>query len=44
VQTAPLDVKVYNPAFDATPMENISGIITEKGVFYPPFLLDEVLM
>ncbi|MDN5309433.1 MAG: methylthioribose-phosphate isomerase [Methanolobus sp.] len=43
VQTAPLDVKVYNPAFDATPMENISGIITEKGVFYPPFLLDEVL-
>ncbi|MCQ6962691.1 S-methyl-5-thioribose-1-phosphate isomerase [Methanolobus chelungpuianus] len=44
VQTAPMDVKVYNPAFDATPMENISGIITEKGVFYPPFLLDEVLM
>ena len=44
VQTAPLDVKVYNPAFDATPMENISGIVTEKGVFYPPFMLDEVLM
>lgn len=43
VQTAPADVRVYNPAFDATPMENVSGIITEKGVFYPPFLLDEVL-
>jgi methylthioribose-1-phosphate isomerase len=42
-QTAPADVKVYNPAFDATPMENISGIITENGVFHPPFLLDEVL-
>lgn len=43
VQTAPADVKVYNPAFDATPMENISGMITENGVFYPPFLLEEVL-
>jgi len=41
-QIAPLDVDVYNPAFDATPMENVTGIITENGVFYPPFLLDEV--
>ena len=41
-QIAPLDVEVYNPAFDATPMENVSAIITENGVFYPPFLLDEV--
>ncbi|HEY9205799.1 MAG TPA: S-methyl-5-thioribose-1-phosphate isomerase [Candidatus Methanoperedens sp.] len=39
---APLNVDVYNPAFDATPMENVSAIITENGVFYPPFLLDEV--
>ncbi len=41
-QIAPLTVDVYNPAFDATPMENISAIITENGVFYPPFLLEEV--
>jgi methylthioribose-1-phosphate isomerase len=25
-------------------MENVTAIITEKGVFYPPFLLDEVLV
>lgn len=43
-QIAPKDVEVYNPAFDATPMENVSALITEKGVFYPPFLLDEVLV
>ena len=41
---APKEVEVYNPAFDATPMENITAVITEKGVFYPPFLLDEVLV
>jgi len=41
-QIAPLDVEVYNPAFDATPMKNVSAIITENGAFYPPFLLDEV--
>ena len=28
-------VKVYNPAFDVTPAELISGIITERGVFKP---------
>ena len=43
-QIAPLDVEVYNPAFDATPMENVSAIITERGVFEPPFLIDEVKM
>ncbi len=41
-QIAPLGVNVYNPAFDATPMEYVTAIITENGVFYPPFLLDEV--
>ncbi len=41
-QIAPLDVEVYNPAFDATPMEYVGAIITENGVFYPPFLIDEV--
>ena len=33
--TAPHDVKVYNPAFDVTPAELITGIITEKGLFRP---------
>ena len=32
---APKDVTVYNPAFDVTPAELITGIITERGVFKP---------
>ena len=32
---APTGVAVYNPAFDVTPAELISGIITERGVFKP---------
>ncbi|MBN2643616.1 MAG: S-methyl-5-thioribose-1-phosphate isomerase [Victivallales bacterium] len=35
--TAPEKVKVYNPAFDVTPHELISGIITERGILTPPF-------
>lgn len=38
VQTAPLQTKVFNPAFDVTPAEYISAIITEKGVIYPDFI------
>ncbi|MGE0470127.1 MAG: S-methyl-5-thioribose-1-phosphate isomerase [Nitrospira sp.] len=34
-QVAPKDVAVYNPAFDVTPAELITGIITERGVFKP---------
>jgi len=34
---APKDVAVYNPAFDATPMENVTAIITELGIIKPPF-------
>lgn len=30
-------VKVINPGFDVTPNELIKGIITEKGVLYPPY-------
>lgn len=37
VQTAPAEVPVYNPAFDVTPHELLTGIITEKGVICPPF-------
>lgn len=29
------NVKAFNPAFDITPPEFVSGIITEKGVFQP---------
>lgn len=32
---APKGVKVYNPAFDVTPAELLTGIITEKGIFAP---------
>jgi methylthioribose-1-phosphate isomerase len=31
------DVKVLNPAFDITPSENVSSIITENGIASPPF-------
>ena len=34
---APKGVRVFNPAFDITPPELITGIITEKGVLNPPF-------
>lgn len=37
VWTAPKGVKVYNPSFDVTPNENITAIVTEKGIVYPPF-------
>lgn len=37
-QTAPSGVKVYSPAFDVTPAELISAIITEKGIIRPPFV------
>ena len=37
VPTVPKGVKVYNPAFDITPHQNISAIITEKGIVYPPY-------
>ncbi len=33
---APTGAKVYNPAFDVTPSQLISVIITECGVIYPP--------
>ena len=36
-KTAPDDINVINPAFDMTPPEFISGIITEKGVANPPY-------
>ncbi len=31
------EVKSYNPAFDVTDHELVTGIVTERGVVYPPF-------
>lgn len=36
VQLAPEGIHIRNPAFDVTPAENISAIITEKGVVENP--------
>lgn len=36
-RTAPEGVKVYNPAFDVTPGELVSAIITEKGIVTAPY-------
>ncbi|WP_319758359.1 S-methyl-5-thioribose-1-phosphate isomerase [uncultured Sphaerochaeta sp.] len=37
VQVAPSGMDVFNPAFDVTPHQNLTGIITENGIIYPPF-------
>ena len=34
---APPDVPAWNPAFDVTPAELITGFITDAGVLRPPF-------
>ena len=31
------DIPVYNPAFDITDPDLVTGIITEKGIIYPPY-------
>ena len=36
-RTAPENTRVYSPAFDVTPNELITAIITEKGVIRPPY-------
>ncbi len=33
----PEEIKVWNPAFDVTPRELISGIITERGIIRAPY-------
>ncbi len=37
VPIAPRGARAANPAFDVTPARYITGIITEKGILYPPF-------
>ena len=34
---APAGVSVYNPAFDVTPHELVTAIVTEKGIIRPPY-------
>ena len=36
-RTAPVGVKVYNPAFDVTPAGYVTAIVTEKGILRPPY-------
>ncbi len=36
-RVAPRNIQVYNPVFDITPPENVTAIITEKGIIYPPY-------
>jgi len=36
-RTAPIDVAVYNPAFDVTPAELITAIVNEHGVHRGPY-------
>ena len=40
IQIAPSNIQVENPAFDVTPHQNITAIVTEKGVIYPPYDLN----
>jgi methylthioribose-1-phosphate isomerase len=37
-QMTPTGALIRNPAFDVTPHQYIAGIITERGVFVPPFI------
>ena len=36
-RVAPEGISVYNPAFDVSPAANITAIVTEKGIVYPPY-------
>ena len=36
-QITPEGVSIFNPAFDVTPGDLVSAIITERGVAYPPY-------
>lgn len=36
-RTAPKAIEVYNPAFDVTPAELVTALITEVGILHPPY-------
>ncbi len=37
IQTAPEGTRAYNPAFDVTPHELVTAIVTERGIVTPPY-------
>ncbi len=37
-QLTPEGASIWNPAFDVTPHQFIAGIITERGIFRPPYV------
>jgi methylthioribose-1-phosphate isomerase len=37
-QLAPVGAAVRNPAFDVTPHRYITAIVTDRGIFHPPFI------
>lgn len=37
ILNVPYGVKVRNPAFDITPLSNVTAIVTERGIAYPPY-------
>jgi len=37
-QLTPEGASIWNPAFDVTPHHYIAGIITERGIFRPPYI------
>ena len=37
VPTGPVGIQTWNPAFDVTPHELLTAVITERGVLRPPF-------
>ncbi len=43
-QLAPLGVPIYNPAFDATPLDLVTAIITERGIYRPPEISRSLLL
>ena len=36
-QIAPAGAAIRNPAFDVTPHRYITAIVTDRGIFHPPF-------
>jgi methylthioribose-1-phosphate isomerase len=36
-RVTPKGVEIFNPAFDVTPAELVTAIITERGIAYPPY-------
>ena len=40
--TAPEDVEVFNPAFDVTPAELITAIVSDRGIHRPPYAFGQI--